>query len=150
MKPVRTKQKTIFSQDQQKLDQLVEESSRILYKISTVFPFDLFPDEVVIDENKVNIIIRNFFSSELIESVLIRDISQIYIQTTPFFASMRIATFKANSKPYNFSFLKINEAIKARRIIEGLRVVTKEKIDLARFPLEELTQKVENIGKTLE
>ena len=37
-----------------KFNDTVKASRRILFRAKTVFPFDLFLDEIVIDENKLN------------------------------------------------------------------------------------------------
>lgn len=136
-------------QDQQKLDQLVAKSERILYRISTVFPFHLFPDELIIDENKVSLYDKQFFWSESIQSIRIKDIADIIIDTNPFFASITITEMSPRSNPIQLSFLWKKEAFKAHRIIQGLIVACKEEIDLS--PIEDillLLQKLENLGKS--
>ncbi len=50
-----------IKQQTNKLDVLEKNSERVLLRIHTVFPFVLFPDTVVIDENKISIIRMLFF-----------------------------------------------------------------------------------------
>ena len=131
----------------EKIDNLLKKPRRVLYKISSVFPFDLFPNELVINENQVNVIKRRFFLSEDIETVLIKDIQLVVVETAPFFASLDIEILKPLSKSIVIDYLWVDEALKARRIIQGLRAVEKEGIDIANQPVNELLKKLEIIGK---
>ncbi len=70
---------------------LVRKSNRILATISTHrFPFDLFPDTINIEEGRITVITRNFFSSSEVHSVDVKDISNIFINIAPFFAQLVI------------------------------------------------------------
>ena len=44
------------------------------------------------------------------------------------------------------SFLKRTDALKARRIIEGLKILSDQKVDLSHIPTHELIEKVDNLG----
>lgn len=46
---------------EKKVEQLIENPSRVLFTAKSIFPFDLFPDEIKVEELRVNIISRNFF-----------------------------------------------------------------------------------------
>src|SRR4030042_5234048 len=51
-------------QDNKTVADLVKKSNRILVSITSLgFPFDLFPDTVNIEEGRITIITRSFFSS---------------------------------------------------------------------------------------
>ncbi|MBI4226375.1 hypothetical protein HY612_04645 [Candidatus Roizmanbacteria bacterium] len=133
--------------ERKKIDKLLKKTQRVLYKISSVFPFDLFPNELVINENQVNVLKRRFFLSEDIETVLIKDIQLVIVETSPLFASLDIEILKPLSKSIVIDYLWVNEALKARRIIQGLRSIEKEGIDIANQPVDELLKKLEIIGK---
>ena len=59
-------------------------TSRLLYKTYAIFPFDLTPDSLIIDEIKVTVISRKILT-RTINSVLIKDITDISISNNPFF-----------------------------------------------------------------
>src|SRR5688572_31543212 len=93
-------QKTIFiNQEAEKLEQLVEKSSRIIFKFSTIFPFDFFPDDLIISENQLDLVIRDFFFSEHVETVWVKDIQQISVETSILFATLTISLLKPESRP---------------------------------------------------
>ena len=74
------------SADKNTVEGLVRKSNRILVSISShKFPIDLFPETINVEEGRITIITRSFFSSSQVHSVDIRDISNIFINTAPFF-----------------------------------------------------------------
>ena len=128
---------------------LVKKSNRILVSISThKFPFDFFPDTLNVEEGRITIIIRNFFFSSQVHSVDIKDISNVFINTSPFFAQLIIVsrTFKQNE--IRIKYLRQKEAIFARRIIEGLRIFKSKDIDTSGYTNQELIVKLEELSKT--
>ncbi len=136
--------------DEQKLAQLVKRSSRVILRVSSIFPFDFFPDDLIISENQVDIVMREFFFAEHIETVRIRDIQQVTVETSVLFAQLRISMLKPESTPIAISYLIRSEALLARRIIYGLIAVAKEGIDVAGLPMAELVPKLEVIGKSYD
>jgi len=128
---------------------LVRRSNRILVSIrSHKFPFDFFPDTINIEEGRVNIITRYFFYSSEVHSVDIKDITNIFIDTSPFFAELVIVSKTFTENEIGVKSLRKKEAIYARRIIEGLRVFESNKIDTSVYTKRELVSKLEEISTT--
>lgn len=128
---------------------LVKKSNRILVTISThKFPVDLFPDTLNVEEGRITVITRNFFFSSQVHSVDIKDISNVFINTSPFFAQLVIVskTFKQNE--IRIKYLRQKEAVFARRIIEGLRIFKNKNIDTSDYTNKELVAKLEELSKT--
>src|SRR4030043_687693 len=101
---------------------LVKKSNRILTSISShAFPIDLFPDTVNVEEGRITIINRHLLSSE-IHSVDVKDISNIFINTTFIFSQLVIISKTFEENEVKIKGLRKKEAVFARRIIEGLRV----------------------------
>lgn len=129
-----------------KVQAIVENPSRNLYDIKAVFPFDLFPDEVHIEETKVNFITRNFFASQQVLSMSFKDIKKVEVQTSIIFAKLHITSWTAVDNIMEVSFLKKHEALKARRIIEGLKLMHEQKVDFSKISTQDLLEKVEHLG----
>jgi len=128
---------------------LVKKSNRILVSISShKFPVDFFPDVINVEEGRVTIITRNFFFNSQVHSVDIKDISNVFINTAPFFAQLVIVskTFAANE--IRIRNLRKKEAVFARRIIEGLRTFTTQQIDTSGYTKEELVAKLKELSTT--
>lgn len=130
------------------LDKLLRKSNRILASISTHKLFNLFPDTINIEESRVTIIIRNFFLSSQVHSVDIKDISNIFINTAPFFAQLVIVSKTFTENEIKMKNLRKEEAIMARRIIEGLRTFESKQIDTSIFSTKELVAKLEELSTT--
>ena len=128
---------------------LVRKSNRILATISTHgFLFDLFPDTINVEEGRVTIITRNFFSSSQVHSVDIKDISNIFINIAPFFAQLVIVSKTFTRNEIKIKNLRKEEAVFVRRLIEGLRIFGNKQIDTSNYTKKELIAKLEELSTT--
>jgi len=127
---------------------LVEKSNRILASVTSVFPFDFFPNTVNVEEGRITVIVRNFFLSSQVHSVDIKDISNVFIDLAPFFAQLVIVSKTFARNQIKINFLKKDEAIFARRMIEGLRVFESKQIDTSAYSKEELIKKLLELSTT--
>jgi hypothetical protein len=142
--------KTLVTEEEKKLDNLVEKSNRVIFHTTTVWPFDFFPNDLTITENQVDISIKEFFFSGHIESVRVIDIAQVSVETSFLFATLKIEIVKPQSDPMVIPYLTRADAIFARRLIYGLLSVAKEKIDTTSMDMPTLVAKLEQIGSDYE
>lgn len=125
---------------------LVKKSNRILVSISShAFPFDFFPNTINIEEGRVTIIYRHFLSSE-VHSIDIKNISNVFINTTIFRSQLVIISKTFEENEIKLRNLRTHEAIFVRRIIEGLRIFDNEKIDTSNYSEEELIDKLKELS----
>ena len=136
--------------DERGLANLVKRTHRVLLEISTVFPFDLFPDRLTVDENKVNLISSEFFFSGRTHSVLIKEISDVLVDSGFFFAKLQIIDKGFIENSIELRYLWIEDAQKARRIIQGLVVAINEGIDISKIKADDLVKKIEELGEIQE
>ena len=134
--------------DNAPLARLVRKSKCTLLTITSVFPFDISPDVLTIDENKVNVIHRNSWFSQNVHSALIEDISEVTVDKNLFFATLKISDSNNVRFPMELVIrkLRVKDALEARRLIEGLIVARRQKIDLSKFDPKEVTSVLEKIG----
>lgn len=130
----------------QKLDSLVEHASTPLFTITSVWPFDLFPNKIIIGENKVDFIYNDFFWTKHTFSALVKNINNVQISVGPFFASMTLEMIGYEANPGPVKFLPLRAAARARRIIMGLASCAKENIDLADVARDDVLSRVEKVG----
>src|SRR5688572_8097950 len=135
---------------QEKLNNLAVKTDRILFKISSTFPFDLFPDSIIIDENKTNIIKRDFFGVKQIYTILHKDLIGITLSTSIIFASLTFEIVGLETNPPPIRYLIKPQAIKARRFLLGLAAAAKQEIDVGKIDFPELSNQVQEIGKSFE
>jgi hypothetical protein len=137
-----------IQQDNSAIAKMVKKSNRILLSISShAFPFDVFPDSVNIEEGRITVINRHFLSSE-VHSIDIKDISNIFINTTLFFSQLVIISKTFEENEIKIRNLRTSEAIFARRIIEGLRTFISKQIDTSNYTKKELVAKLEELSTT--
>jgi hypothetical protein len=142
---LRNKQKRLNNKN---IANLVKKSNRILVSISShALPFDFFPDTINIEEGRITIINRHLLSSE-VHSVDIKDISNIFINTTIFFSQLVIISKTFEENEIKIRNLRNKEAVLVRRIIEGLRTFENKKIDTSDYSKEELISKLKELSTT--
>jgi hypothetical protein len=135
-------------QNDRTLANLVRKSNRILKSISShAFPFDIFPDTINVEEGRITIINRHFLSSE-VHSIDIKDISNIFINTTIFFSQLVIISRTFEDNEIRLRNLRTSEAVYIRRIIEGLRIFENKQVDTSNYTKEELISKLEDLSTT--
>lgn len=132
--------------EDKRLDQLVVSSNVPLFKLSSVFPFDFFPNHITIEPSQINIVISAFLSDRRL-SFAYDDISDVFVDQTIFFACLKIIDKHFGQNSVEINFLKRNDALRARRIIQGLIVANREKVNLAGMNAGVLLKKIEDIGK---
>src|SRR5438105_2372675 len=93
------------SKNQEKLDNLSQELHKVILKIQTARPLDFFPDQVTIDANKVNIVHRQFFSTEQIHSLMIENLMTVTVETGPIFATLNIVDKSFSEQPFIVKYL---------------------------------------------
>ncbi|HVT01597.1 MAG TPA: hypothetical protein VHE53_05235 [Patescibacteria group bacterium] len=128
------------------LSTLIHTTCEPIFKTKTVFPFTLFPDEVIVDREKISIVTKVFFSSERIQSVMFNNISDLYVDTNLFFGALKIIDKYFVQNVVTVRYLPKEDAVKIRKIIQGFIVVQKEEIDVSRVPDKELLPYIEEIG----
>jgi hypothetical protein len=134
-----------------KFDNLVKKnSSRALLKIKSAKLLDFFPDEIVIETTKINISLRDYFFMRRLHTISIEDISDIFVETTPFYATLKIVDKDFIENSVEVPFLKKDDAKRARRLIQGLVTAYKEGVDLTSLPDEGLVAKLEVLGSAGE
>lgn len=131
----------------QKLEDLAGKSDSVLLKVSTVWPFTFFVHDVIIDPYKVNIIFREFYWSEHIHSVMVKDILDVVVETSIFFATITIVDQGYIENSINIPFLKRKDALKARKIIQGLIIAHRQSVDLSILKPAQIKEQAEELGK---
>jgi len=133
--------------NRQAVEDMVKNSNRVLLKISSVFPLDLFPTSIIAEDTRITIIHRQLFSSQA-HSVDIKNISNIFVDTSILFAQLTIVsnTFAENEIVIDRLWKK--DAILMRRIIEGLRMFVNKDIDTTGYNVKELINKLKELSTT--
>jgi hypothetical protein len=130
-------QRQKIPKQQEKVNTLKKKTQTILFKTRSVFPFDFFPDTLLIDSIKVTFILQKFFYSQEVTSLYISDIENVVVQTGPFFAKLSVISRYVAQRPIKIAFLWKKQAIKAHNILQGLIIANKQDIDMTTDNLED-------------
>ena len=128
------------------LRRLKKRSNRLVISISSKFPLDFFPTKINIQETRVSVIFHDFLSTH-VHSMDIKDISNVFIESAYYFANLTLITRTFIENDVKVPKLKKEEAIYARRLIEGLRIFASEKIDTSNYEIPELIEKLEGLSE---
>lgn len=137
-----------------KLQELSSRNHVVLMKTKTVFPFDFFPDRLIIDMTKVNIISKQFFATETITNINLKDIVEVCSETAIFMGNL-IITYVPNVDgmmgmlepiTHKINLLKRKDALQAQRILKGILVARREGIELSKCSPEEIMYVIERFG----
>ena len=130
------------AEDKQAVSDLIKKSNRCIISISSHFPWTLFPNTIEVEESRVTFIFRQFLSSQT-HSVDIKDISNVLIESSPFFATLQIVSRTFVENNITIGHLDATRAARVQMIIEGLRTFAEHNIDTSNYEVKELIAKIE-------
>lgn len=129
-------------EDKQTVSELIKKSNRCIISISSLFPWTFFPNTIEVEESRVTVIFRQFLASQS-HSVDIKDISNVFIQSSPFFATLQIVSRTFVQNDITIGHLDANKAHRVQMVIEGLRTFVEHNIDTSNYEINELVAKIE-------
>lgn len=130
------------------LAQTIQNAHEILVSATTIFPFTLFPDTVTLDRAKLSIAHREFFWTAEVMSIRIEDILNVTADVGPFFGSLKVYTrFFNNDKPYSISFLKRDDALRIKRILQGYVIALQKNINCSTMETKDLANLLHELGQ---
>lgn len=138
---------TTPAQEIKKTEQAIE-AAQPLFKVKAVFPFDLFPEEILLDHHKIDVVNYYFFASKEITSIPLKEVSAITVLTSPFFATMQIANRVPMNPTLEVKYLPIDKAVKFRKIAQGLIVGMNQNIDFTKLSNDATITAAEELGDT--
>lgn len=123
------------------------EISRELLRIRGTWPFDMAQDELIIEEKRI-IIKRNTFPfGGYVLSLPIKKLVSFEVNHAFFYSALYIKG-EGNSLNYVMQWLKPKDAIRAKELVDGLRLQESELIEIKEKDPEKLAQTLESIGHT--
>lgn len=123
------------------VNDLVKKSNRSIISISSLFPWDFFPSTIDVEESRVTFTFKQFLTSQS-HSVDIKDISNIFIETSMFFASLQVVSRTYIQNDIKIGNLNKTEAKRVQSIIEGLRTFAEHDINTSNYEIDELIAKI--------
>ncbi len=138
-----------FNLHGEKFDDVVKRAQTILFRAKTVFPFEFFPSDLIIDVTKVTVVTRNFFLSGKTQSINVKDIMDVVVEKGPFFSAMRFLDLGYQQRnQIKINYLTNKDARQAREIIEGLLAANKAGVDMTKIPRRELIARIPELRRS--
>lgn len=122
------------------------EVSPVLFRLKGIWPFDLYQDELIIEEKKIILKYNSFPFFTSITTIPLAQIGIFDVNHSYLFSSLSI---KGISSPtiFKFSWLKSKDAQRAKKIIDGLMMKEKEKIVIVDTDTKQRALALEMIGQ---
>lgn len=112
----------------------IANNSKKIAQIKSVFPFDLFPNTISLDKQKIDIVFYRFPAFRKVFTLFYEDVRTVKIIEGLFFATLYFELKGYEQNPEPIRLLKKDQANKIRRLILGLCVATKEKAKIKKGP----------------
>lgn len=130
---------------------LTDKATDILLSIRSMRLFDLFPDKLIIDENKVSFIYKDTFGTKSIHSVLIENITYVEAHTSLISGSLVVIDSSNYRHPIELRInnLRKEAAIRARKLIQGLIHAKILKIDFTKYSTFDMEKSLEELGEVI-
>jgi hypothetical protein len=129
------------------LKALVRQSHEVMVSATTVFPFKLFPDTIVLDRTKITITRRDFFMSSKVMSIRIEDILNVSTSVGPFFGSINIASRVLSSEDhFSISHFWRHDAVHLKHMIQGFVIAQHNGIETKHLSREHLIETLAELG----
>lgn len=135
--------------DNNDLDLLVNKTHNPLLTLRSMRILDLFPDKLIIDENKVSFIYKSAFGVKSIHSVLIENITYVEAHTSIFTGCLVVTDSSNYRHPIELKIenLRKDSAIRARKLIQGLVHAKTLKIEFSQLSSFDLENNLEELGR---
>lgn len=128
---------------------ITEESQEELISVSTAFPYNLFPDTITVDRQKITIVRRRFFQTAEITISKLGDIINVEASVGPMYGSVKIYSRYMTDSSYEMHHLARTSAETLQRILQGMLIAHEKGIDSALIPRRELVPMLLELGHPL-
>lgn len=131
--------------DKQVVDDLIKKSNRNIISITSIFPWSIFPNTIYVEESRVTFYFNQFLSSQS-HSVDIKDISNVFIESSLLFSSLQVVSRTYVQNNIKIGKLDKKKAIRVKEIIEGLRTLRENNINTSNYEIQDLILKIEEFN----
>ena len=130
----------------EKLIDITEKAQDCLFKATTVFPFKVFTDTIILDREKLTVISRTFFMAGKITSVPVSSVSAAEADLGPLFGSVHISSKFFVQNKYQVEKLTRKDAVDLVHLLQGFIIAQEKGIDLTDIEKEDLLVLLEDLG----
>lgn len=129
------------------LVEVADNAEEVLLEATSVFPFNIFPDSIKIDRQKVIMIHREFFRVASIQNIQLSKIQSIEADVGPFFGSVSITAEQFENTVSTIHFLTRRDTIRVQELLQGFVVANQRNIDYSHVDTKELVPLIKKLGR---
>ena len=130
-----------------KLESVVNKAQNILIKSKAVFPFDMFPDSITIDRQKLTVVHRNFFNVKQTVSVQHCDIKNIQADIGPFLGSLTVTSEHFINNIQTVKYLPKRDVLAIQQLVQGFIVANSQNIEMTNIDDKKLVELLNQLGR---
>ncbi len=127
-----------------------KQMTEVLHSVSAVFPFDLFPNKLVIYRNRVDFIYNHFFFVQEILPIHLQNIISASVSINIVFATFELEVSglprTREAYPSAIGWLPIGQTKRALQIVTGLVAARDENLATDHLSTQELLDYLEKMG----
>lgn len=127
--------------------QTLREVKNEVLRIKAVWPFDFFPDELIIEEKRIVVNRRHFFLFNTIDTIPISNIFVFEVTHALFFSSIYIKGGEFGGIEVEIKWLKLKDAKRAKQIVDGLYMREKGLIEVKERDPKRRMEIIKKIGE---
>lgn len=125
----------------------ISNENEFLFKFKSVFPLDLFPDEVILDKLKISIIKRDFFFSKRIITFPMTGTIQVQMFRGPVMSRVTIDdTTTIHQEPIPINNVWLDDALRFHNLVQGMVIGMRQGINLMNMSRKEILERAERWG----
>ncbi|MDQ5951075.1 MAG: hypothetical protein QG639_352 [Patescibacteria group bacterium] len=125
----------------------IDRDNEFLFKFTSVFPLDLFPDEVIVDKLKITIVKRDFFFSKRIITFPMTGTIQVQLFRGPITSKVHIDdTSTIHQDPIPIKNVWLNDALLFHDLVQGMVIGIKQGVNLMSMSRKEILDNAERWG----
>lgn len=122
----------------------INRANEVLFEFETLFPFDFFPDKIILDRFKINVIKRDFLGSERITTIPLSGMIAVKVNTGPLSSQMIIKDPEQGE--VHVENVPTDAANHFRELVEGIVVGIRQGINFLGMSREEVISSAQNWG----
>jgi hypothetical protein len=92
----------------------------MVFKVRSVFPFQLFPDELIVFKDRVRLITRLLPAADMVIEMHMHDVAQVEADVGPIFGQLQVYPKLRTEESLLITRLFRKDALAAREILEEL------------------------------
>ncbi len=128
-----------------KMSEISKSRTDVLFQARTVFPFDLFPKVLTISSTKIEAKLNSFFYTYSTVTIPLQDIANVELNSSLFFSTLNVINIRSKD-PLVMRFLWNRDAIKGKKLINGLLIAQESGVDVSVIEPKKLLPQLEGLG----